>query len=274
MTEKMNKTLPANGVAVLGIPTDENSSFMRGPVLGPQRIRESLSSGASNMTTEQGFDLEFDDRWAMVGDLDLPNGTAIQDSITAGVTNLLNQDFRVLSLGGDHSITYPIMRAYSKKYHDLTIVQFDAHPDLYDELDGNPFSHACPFAQIMEGGYARRLIQIGIRTMNRHQREQAERFGVEVYEPWNLANIPLVIDGPVYFSIDLDVLDPAFAPGVSHHEPGGLTTRELFSLIQNLRVDLVGADIVELNPHRDLVNMTAMVGAKCVKEVLAMMLQT
>ena len=269
----MNTTLPLNGVAVLGIPSDENSSFMRGPMLGPQRIREALSSGASNMTTEQGFELDTDDRWAMVGDLNLTSGTASRNEITAGITTLLDQDLRVLSLGGDHAITYPIMRAYGKKYHDLTIIQFDAHPDLYDELDGNPFSHACPFANILASGHAKRLIQIGIRTMNLHQREQAERFDVEVYEPWNLANIPLDIDGPVYFSIDLDVLDPAFAPGVSHHEPGGLTTRELFSLIQNLRVDLVGADIVELNPHRDFINMTAMVGAKCVKELLAIMLQ-
>ena len=269
----MRTTIPPSGVAVLGIPTDENSSYMRGPMLGPQRLREALYSGASNMTTEQGFDLETDTRWAIVGDLELTNGTAVNDEITAGITALLDQDLRVLSLGGDHAITYPIMRAYSKKYQNLTIVQFDAHPDLYDELDGNPYSHACPFANILENEHAKRLIQIGIRTMNRHQRERAERFGVEVYEPWRLANVPLDIDGPVYFSIDLDALDPAFAPGVSHHEPGGLTTRELFKLIQTLRIDLVGADVVELNPHRDLVNMTAMVGAKCVKEILAKMLQ-
>ena len=269
----MNTTIPPKGVAVLGIPSDENSSFMRGPMLGPQRIREALYSGTTNMTTEHGFDLESDGRWATVGDLELTNGTAALDEITAGIAALLDQDLRVLSLGGDHSITYPIMRAYGKKYHDLTIVQFDAHPDLYDELDGNPYSHACPFAHILEGGHAKRLIQIGIRTMNIHQKERAERFGVEVYEPWNLASMRLDIDGPVYFSIDLDALDPAFAPGVSHHEPGGLTTRELFHLIQTLRVELVGADVVELNPHRDLVNMTAMIGAKCVKELLAKMLQ-
>jgi len=102
----MNTTFPSNDVAVLGIPTDENSSFMRGPVFGPQRIRESLFSGASNMTTEQGFDLEANDRWVMVGDIDLQNGTAVQEKITVGISDLLNQDLRVLSLGGDHSITY------------------------------------------------------------------------------------------------------------------------------------------------------------------------
>ena len=269
----MNPTLPKNGVAVLGIPSDENSSYMRGPLLGPQRIRETLHCGSANMTTERGHDLGADTRWQHVGDLALDNGAAARDQITAGVAALLAQDVRVLSLGGDHAVTYPIMRAYAEKYPDLTIVQFDAHPDLYDELDGNRYAHACPFARIMEAGLAKRLVQIGIRTMNRHQREQAERFGVEVIEPWNLPTMQLELEGAVYVSLDLDVLDPAYAPGVSHHEPGGLTTRELFNLIQTLPTNnLVGADVVELNPHRDLVNMTAMAGAKCVKELLARML--
>ena len=271
----MKPTLPKNGVAILGIPSDESSSYMRGPLLGPQRIRETMHCGSANMTTEQGHDLGTDPRWQHVGDLTLTNGAEARDQITNGVANLLAQDVRVLSLGGDHAVTYPIMRAYAEKYPDLTIVQFDAHPDLYDELDGNRYAHACPFARIMEAGLAKRLVQIGIRTMNRHQREQAERFGVEVIEPWNLATMQLELEGAVYVSLDLDVLDPAYAPGVSHHEPGGLTSRELFQLIQMLPTNnLVGADVVELNPHRDLVNMTAMVGAKCVKELLAHMLDS
>ena len=186
--------------------------------------------------------------------------------------NLLAQDLRVLSLGGDHAVTYPIMRAYAAKYPDLTIVQFDAHPDLYESLDGNRYSHACPFARIMEDGLVKRLVQVGIRTLNQHQREQAERYGVEIIEAWDIADLALTFDGPVYISLDLDVLDPAFAPGVSHHEPGGLSSRELLNLIKTLDAQIVGADVVELNPHRDLVNMTAMIAAKCTKELLARML--
>src|SRR5208282_3204966 len=132
----------------------------------------------------------------------------------------------------DHSITYPIMKAFARRplgerYEKLTIVHFDAHPDLYDEFEGSQVSHACPFARIMEERLAARLIQLGIRTLNRHQREQAEKFGVEIVQ---MAGLPayerLEIAGPVYISFDMDVLDPAFSPGVSHREPGGMSVRE------------------------------------------------
>ena len=88
----------------------------------------------------------------------------------------------MLTLGGDHAITYPILRAYGPHYPDLTILHIDAHPDLYDELEGDRLSHACPFARIMEAGLARRLVQVGVRTLNPHQRQQAERFGVKIFE--------------------------------------------------------------------------------------------
>src|ERR1017187_4286495 len=100
----------------------------------------------------------------------------------AGVGELIEAGKRPLSLGGDHSITYPIVKAFARRYPELTIFHFDAHPDLYDEFEGNRLSHACPFARIMEAGLAKRLVQMGIRTINRHQREQAQRFGVEVVE--------------------------------------------------------------------------------------------
>lgn len=155
-------------------------------------------------------------------------------------------------------------------------MHFDAHPDLYDTLDGDRFSHACPFARIMEEGRVRRLVQIGIRTMNPHQRSQAERFGVEVHErrDWD-GTIPS-LDGPVYVTIDLDALDPAYAPGVSHHEPGGLTTRELLDSIRQIAVSpasVVGADVVELNPHRDINDVTAMVAAKLTRELLGLLIE-
>jgi arginase family enzyme len=158
-------------------------------------------------------------------------------------------------------------------YTGLTVMHFDAHPDLYDELDGNRFSHACPFARIMESGRVARLIQVGIRSTTRHQREQALRFGVEMYEmrhrPWRL---PMTLPGPLYISLDLDVLDPAFAPGVSHFEPGGLTTRELIDILQGLQGNVVGADIVEFNPRQDASGRTAMVAAKLLKEMVDLMI--
>jgi len=150
----------------------------------------------------------------------------------------------------------------------------DAHPDLYEDYGGNRYSHACPFSRIMEKKLASRLIQVGIRTLNAHQKEQAERFGVEIIDMQNLKNPqPVHLKGPLYLSIDLDVLDPAFAPGVSHHEPGGMSTRQLIELIQGLRVPLAGADIVEFNPRRDPSEITAMVAVKILKEVAARMLE-
>ncbi len=126
----------------------------------------------------------------------------------------------------------------------------------------------------MEENLATRLVQIGIRTLNTHQRQQAKRFGVEVIEmkDWN-DGIRFQFDGPVYISLDLDALDPAFVPGVSHYEPGGFSTRQVISVIQNLKADVVGADIVELNPTRDYNNMTAMVAAKLFKELVSKLIK-
>jgi arginase family enzyme len=130
-----------------------------------------------------------------------------------------------------------------------------------------------PFARIMEEGLATRLVQVGIRTMNPHQRAQAERFGADVIDMrhWRPGLRP-DLDGPVYLSLDLDALDPAFAPGVSHHEPGGLSARDVLRLIQDAPGTLVGADIVEYNPARDLNGVTAMLVAKCLEELLARLL--
>jgi arginase family enzyme len=126
----------------------------------------------------------------------------------------------------------------------------------------------------MEEGLAKRLVQVGIRTVNGHQREQAERFGVEFVEMRNWRDdLTLDFDSPVYISFDLDALDPAFAPGVSHREPGGLSTRQAIGVIQRLRAKVVGADIVEFNPRMDPAQITAVVCAKLLKEIAAKMLE-
>jgi uncharacterized protein (DUF302 family) len=180
---------------------------------------------------------------------------------------------RPVCLGGDHSITLPIVRAFGRHVPGLTIIHFDAHPDLYDELEGNRLSHACPFARIMEEGAAKRLIQVGIRTMTGHQREQAKKFGVEVIEMRYLPALDrMKVDGPIYISFDMDALDPAFAPGISHREPGGLSTREALAHLQAISGRIVGADIVEFNPAQDNTQLTATVAAKLLKEILGKMI--
>jgi arginase family enzyme len=125
----------------------------------------------------------------------------------------------------------------------------------------------------MENKLASRLVQIGIRTLNDHQREQASRFDVEIHEmkDWKGPE-QLSLSGPIYLSLDIDALDPAYAPGVSHHEPGGLSTRQVIDVIHSIDVPIVGADIVEYNPLRDINNVTAMVAAKLYKEICGSML--
>ena len=155
----------------------------------------------------------------------------------------------------------------------LSVLHFDAHPDLYDEFERDRYSHACPFARVMEEGLADQLVQVGVRAMTGHQREQAERYGVRVIgmRDWMLGRRAR-LSNPVYVSIDVDALDPAFAPGVSHREPGGLTVREVLGLLQGLGGPIVGADVVEFNPAQDPLGLTAPVCAKLVKEVAGKML--
>jgi agmatinase len=190
------------------------------------------------------------------------------------VERILASGSKPISLGGDHSVTYPVLRAVNERYSPVTILHVDAHADLYDEFEGDRFSHACPFARIMEERLATRLIQVGIRTLTRHQREQADRFGVEVIDmrAWTAGLRPLIDSGEtVYLSLDLDGLDPAFAPGVSHPEPGGLSVRDVLGLIHGLACHFVGADVVECNPDVDPTGVTAVVGAKFVKEIAGQM---
>ena len=259
---------------MVGIPFDAYSSFMRGSALAPAQIRNAWNGGAVNLCSESGIDLAVRSDFIDLGDMTITREPDAIESIEATIAELLNRNIRLISLGGDHAITYPILKSYSKQFDRLDILHLDAHPDLYDSYDGNRYSHACPFARIMEEKLVSRLVQVGIRALNPHQKQQAERFGAEIIDMQHLQKASAIRwKNPVYLSIDLDVLDPAFAPGVSHHEPGGMSTRRLIELIQGLQVPIAGADIVEFNPKRDPAEITAMVAVKILKEVAARMLE-
>jgi arginase len=265
-------------VALVGFRSDENSSFLRGAAEAPPLIRSALWSESSNSSTESGVEVS-EANVHDAGDFAPPAGAAAGDAffptIERAIAGLLERNLAPISLGGDHAITYPILRAFARRHPHLSILHFDAHPDLYDEFEGNRVSHACPFARIMEEGLAARLVQVGLRTINAHQRAQIVRFGVEAIEMKDFREgRPIAFDGPVYVSFDLDGLDPAFAPGVSHREPGGLTTRQALDVIAGVRAPIVGADVVEFNPRMDPTGMTAMVCAKLVKELAGKMLET
>ncbi len=258
---------------LLGIPLDHNSSFLRGPAQAPPLIRKALRSDAWNQGTELRVDLGLSGSFEDAGDLQDMEAPDAYDRIEAAIAQIIGSKRRPLSLGGDHSITFPILKAIGKRVPGISLVHFDAHPDLYDSYENNPHSHASPFARICEANLVQRLVQIGIRTLNAHQRSQAEKFDVEVFEMDSLPDpAALKLVGPVYVSFDLDVLDPAFAPGISHWEPGGLSTREAIRYLHALPAPIIGADLVEFNPVRDNSGFTAMVAAKILKEILGKMI--
>lgn len=260
-----------DNVCLLGIPFDHNSSFEKGPADAPQVVRNVLTNGSMNKTSELGVDLKDNPAWWDAGDLDIGADTSLAP-IKRRCNELLEANNRLLSIGGDHSVTLPIIEAYTNHFGQLNILHIDAHPDLFDEFKGNRFANACPFARIMEQGLCKRLVQIGIRTLNDHQGQQASRFGVEVTQmkDFDRQTVP-VVKGPVYLSLDIDGIDPAFAPGVSHREPGGLSTREVISIIHGIEGPLVGVDIVEFNPRKDIDGLTAQVAGKLVKEIAGKM---
>jgi len=263
-----------NRISLLGIPHDDNSSFMKGAAQAPAPIRSELQSDAYSIWTETGVDLGVAGRLVDHGDIQFDGTADPWELIERTVGRVLESGDPLICLGGDHAITYPILRAVRRKHSSLTIVHIDAHADIYHAYQDNPRSHASPFARIMEERLTDRLIQVGIRTVNDHHREQFARFGVEVIEMarWE-PDLRLDVRTPVYISLDLDGLDPAFAPGVSHREPGGPSTRQVINLIQSLNQPIVGGDIVEYNPRHDFGNMTATVAAKLLKEMAGMMIK-
>ncbi|CAK4072639.1 unnamed protein product [Aphanomyces euteiches] len=283
----------SSSVIVLGVQLDSNSSFLTGSASAPDVIRAAFHSDSANSFAENGVDLMHNPAITDMGNL-LPSSMS---TLSAAAHTIIHHEKRLLTLGGDHSITYPLVKGVRRALcvrgeTRLNILHFDAHSDLYeyDVLNqGNRYSHASPFARILEEGLCSRIVQVGVRTHTKHTREQAATYGVETYEMKDIEDkwqelTRLSFDGPVYLSLDIDCLDPAFAPGVSHYEPGGLSTRQVLTLLQRFQGNLIAADLVELNPSRDVgkgtapsitgevpSGITAMVAAKLAKEILGRM---
>lgn len=258
-------------IHLIGLPTDVNSSYLRGPAKAPAHIRAMLFSPHGNPASERGSEMGLDFELVDRGDLTLSESSSDDAIITEAVAAALTGGAIPICLGGDHAVTYPVLKAIAARHGPVDILHIDAHPDLYDSYEGNRRSHASPFARIMEEGLAKRLVQIGIRTLNRHGRDQARRFGVEIVEARHFrpGYVPRFAD-PLYVSLDMDGFDPSCAPGVSHIEPGGLTARDVTNILLSIEAPVVGADVVELNPDRDVNDMTAVLAAKMVKELAAL----
>lgn len=257
-------------LAVIGVPFDEKSSYLRGAAKGPAAIRAASTGAMINPCTELGVDLALDTVLVDLGDISIKGGFfRLAFRLEEKITEIINAKAVPFVLGGDHSISYPVVKAFAEKIKPLDILHFDAHPDMYDEFKGDPYSHACPFARILEEGLARHIVQVGIRAANSAQRKKAEKFGVQWIEMKDLSKkMSLEFSNPLYISFDIDALDPAFAPGVSHCEPGGLSTRQVINMIHKLNAEIVGMDVVEVNPDKDISGITASAAVKIAMEVM------
>jgi agmatinase len=258
---------------LLGFEWDASSSHARGPALGPTIVKRLLTSEASSSYSTDLVDM----REAIAG-YDIPSlhdaGAAARAQMERTVAETLSRGETPLSIGGDHSVTYPILKAIAAKHGPVNLLHIDAHGDLHEDYEGDRYSHASPFARAHEDGLIGRHVAVGIRCWDPHQKAQADRYGVTILGAHELDRIPGdLFDAPLYMTIDLDGLDPAFAPGVSHPEPGGLSTLDVLALIRRIKGPLIGADIVELNPERDLMLTTARVVVRLVKELAATMMK-
>ncbi|MDD8031653.1 MAG: agmatinase [Acidobacteriota bacterium] len=256
-------------LVIIGVPFDEKSSYQRGAAGGPAAIRRASTGKCYNPDTELGVDLAEDSVLVDLGDVDTA-GDPLRtfSSLEESITQVLSTGAVPIILGGDHSITYPAVRAVARKYQPLDLLHLDAHPDMYQELYGDRLSHACPMARILEDGLIKNLVQIGIRSTTPEIKAMTEKYKVKTIEAKDFPEkLQLEFTNPLYLSLDLDVFDPAFAPGVSHLEPGGLTSRQVLDLIHSLRARIVAFDLVELNPSHDLAGITAALAFKLLKEI-------
>ncbi|USS40180.1 agmatinase [Thermococcus aggregans] len=257
---------------ILGIPWDESSSYRRGCAEGPEVIREATSEKLYNSFNESLVDLAEHWRYKDLGDVKAESFEELVERIDDLVKSHYSGEL-FLFLGGDHSITYATFRALREaSKEEFGLIYFDAHPDLYSEYDGNKYSHACTVRRLVEEGFVkgRDVVQIGIRAPTKEQIDFAEEHGIKIIsasEVYRCQEVDVPFE-KAYLSFDMDVLDPAFAPGVGNPEPGGLTTRELVEVIKSLKTEVVAFDVVELNPDYDYKGITAFAAAKVIREVL------
>lgn len=270
-SNEFDPTLP---LAFAGLPCDSQSTFRRGPAEGPSRIRLAYDGRCYNATTELGADLG-----GLVSDTGdwLPGDSweETRECYRARAEELLAGEAVPFFAGGDHAVTMPLAAALAVLGEAVHIVQIDAHPDLYPEFQGDRWSHACVGARILEMEHVASLTQIGIRTLNRPQLEVARRHAGRLtileardvpFRPSDLSHIPA--DAAVYMTVDLDAFDPAYAPGVSHAVPGGISPRQVLALIQEAPWRLVGMDAVEVNPSCDPGDRTAVLAARLLHEAM------
>jgi agmatinase len=269
-------TLP---LAFVGLPCDQSSSIRPGSAAGPDRIRLAYDGRVYNSTTETGIDLS-----GAVADLGSWESEATwegtRQSYAGQAAAVLGRGQALFAAGGDHGVTIPLGMAAEALNEPVHVVQLDAHPDLYPEYRGDRWSHACVAARLLELEHISTVTQIGVRTLNHAQAEVARRYPgrLAIVEARDVAAGSILESGDlpdilrpgarVWLTVDLDVFDPAFAPGVAHPVPGGMSPRQVIELIQESGWDLVGMDVVECLPARDEGDRTSVLAGRLLHEAM------
>lgn len=258
-------------MTVLGCPLDLTVSWRPGTRFAPNAIREASWNleGYSPSLDRNLEDLPLSDLGDLTLSYDLPTALA---EIEEAVLRLAEDGKKPLLLGGEHLLTLAAVRALAERCPDLKVLHVDAHADLRTEYLGTPLCHATVMRRVVEVLGPRRVYQVGVRSWDRREREEARELTVFLGEGPE-GPIPLELsEGPLYLSLDLDVLDPSVCPGVGAPEPGGWTFKELLAFLYRLPWHgVVGADVVELSPPSDPFGTSATVAAKVIREILLLM---
>ncbi len=274
-------------VSIVGIPYDGSVSYRSGTRFGPRAIREQslLLWGYNNAQKVSPFKIL---RIADLGDIDVvpPDIRATHLEIERVATRIVSAGSLMVSMGGDHSIALPLLRAHAKKHGPVAVIHFDAHPDTWDsEYPGQPYSHGTPFRRALEESLIdpAAYFQIGIRGPTNGPEDYADalRLGAKMItmDEFRRVGIEAVIaqilsrigNRPAYVTLDIDAVDPAFAPGTGTPEVGGLSSYEMLQLVRGLHgLNLIGFDLVEVSPPYDPTSITSILAANLVFEFLSL----
>lgn len=257
---------------IMGIPMDITTSFRSGTRLGPYRVRE-VSEGIEEYSIYQDKSLE-ELNFYDAGDIIIPFGNikAILNQAEYVANELLNLGKMLFTIGGEHLISLPLIKAYQEKYPDLIVIQMDAHADLRTDYLGEKLSHATVMHHVVGIVGKSNLFQLGIRSGTKEEMIFAKN-NTNFY----FNQLGTVVDEvkekigsrPVYITLDIDILDPAFAPGTGTPEPGGFSSKELFDVLLAFgELNVVGFDLVEISPPNEKGDITSILGAKIIREVL------
>jgi agmatinase len=260
-------------IIMAGVPMDYSCSYRAGTRFGPQKIRE-VSTAIEEYSVYMDKSLE-DISFYDSGDLDLPIGRIEKslELIGDAAFEVFNDGKFPIFSGGEHLISVPVIKkAYEKYGEQLAVVQFDAHADLRESYLDCPNSHASAIRRLTDFMPGSSIYQFGIRSGTRDEFKFADlntnMYKFKVFEPLK-AVIPAIGKRPVYLTLDIDVVDPAYANGTGTPEPGGISSRELLDAIHLFKcLNIVGFDIVEVSPPYDLSDRTALLAAKVIREVL------